>query len=492
MNLLDKMFNGKVKATATTNTKPAYVLKDSVNKANQGIILFNDSDVQHILNKSGKHAESNEYQVHYWGLIFRHTAEDGSILDICIPTVFFNYKQQVSPAHIDFELSDVDDTSDAVLPIHEMKVKEILASNFKEDIERYFQITLEPLSVAINSLHCHPGTNTNQSFSGTDLSKRAEDLGVVFPLASAENNRPNFAGIMVRKTKSNNVIAHYEYRIANGTLNQDIQYQQGRCAALISKQETRPSLILSMFGEEPKVNNYSVMKYCTMNEHFENIQSAFDQIGFEAFTDSVIPDNVELKHSQTRSMYVNPHYRENYDLFDEPYQSKQHSSNKTLSIYDSGITKKEYEDAKSNIEQFEDFKVIPLKQLEKYGFKQLMEYYEKWHIELYGKEDYDLYQELSELGDDVDIVDELVFECLTLTDSIQEYISELKETIEIYEKENNISSAQKSKIQTEYDIEQEILTYMRDGLIENGWAKSVIALKTNDEIEELYNKLTTK
>lgn len=490
MNLLDNIFKGKVKATAT-NTKPAYVLKDSVNKANQGIILFNDSDVQHILNKSGKHAESNEYQVHYWGLVFRHTAEDGSILDICIPTVFFNYKQQVSTAHIDFELSDVDDTSDAVLPIHEMKVKEILASSFKEDIERYFQITLEPLSVAINSLHCHPGTSTNQAFSGTDLSKRAEDLGVVFPLANAENNRPNFAGIMVRKTKNNNVIAHYEYRIANGTLNQDIKYQEGRCAALISKQETKPSLISSMLGVKTTVNNYSVMKYCTINEYFNNIQSAFDQIGFEAFTDTVIPDNVELKQFQTRPVYTNPYYKTEYNLFDEQY-SKPSANNKTSSIYDSGITKDEYEDAKANLEQFEDFTAIPLKQLERYGFKQLMEYYEKWHIELYGKKDDDLYRILSEAEGDVDIVEELIFECLTMIDSIQEYLSELKETVEIYEKENNISSAQKSKIQTEYDLEQEMLTYMRDGLIENGWAKSVIALKTNDQIEELYNKLTTK
>lgn len=499
MNLLDKIFGNKNKKQTTgfidTNKKPVYVLKDSINKANQGIILFNDSDVQHILNKSGKHATSNEYQVHYWGLIFRHKAEDNSILDICIPTVFFNYKQQVNPAHIDFELSDVDDTSDAILPIHEMKVKEILASNFKKDLESYFQITLEPLSVAINSLHCHPGQNTNQSFSGTDLSKKKEDLGVVFPLASAENDRPNFAGIMVRKTKNNNVIAHYEYRTANGILNEDMTYKEGRCAALISKKRTKPSLIASMLGVKTIVNNYSTMKYCSMNEHFSNIQAAFEQMEFEAFTDTVVSDNVELKQTYSRPVYNNPDYQ-HHDLFDpfiDEFDSKYNNTKPSINdtkkqeIIIVGTTKEEYEKAQSNLETFKEFAPLSLTLLELRDKEQLLEYYDKWYMALYETNDDELYRVLDEADDLIDIKDELVFECLTLIDSIQEYISELKDTIETYEEENKSKNPL-----TEDTLEQEMIEQMKNGLIENGWAKSVISLKTDDQIEELYAKLTEK
>ena len=152
------MFNSKKTTTKPTKKPVQYkpALKDTKSKSNQGIILMNDEDIQAILSKSGEHAKTNEYQVHYWSLVLRHKAADDSILDICIPTVYFNYKQTVSMAHIHFDLSDVDDMSDAVLPIHNMKVKEILDSGIITKLEANFGITLEPLGVNISSLHCHP------------------------------------------------------------------------------------------------------------------------------------------------------------------------------------------------------------------------------------------------------------------------------------------------------------------------------------------------
>lgn len=142
------------KAPKQAKVKPAF--KDQISKANQGIILFNDTDLQSILKNSGEHAISNEYQVHFWSLVFRHRAADGSILDISIPTVFYNYKQEVGVASVDFELTDVEEISTAVLPIHEMKVKEILATSFLADIESLFDIKFELMSHNLSNSHRHP------------------------------------------------------------------------------------------------------------------------------------------------------------------------------------------------------------------------------------------------------------------------------------------------------------------------------------------------
>jgi len=220
-----------------------------------------------------------------------------------------------------------------------------------------------------------------------------------------------------------------------------------------------------------------------MNEHFDNIQSAFEQMEFEAFTDTVVPDNVELK-TYSRPTYSNPHYQNH--LLDDSFYEKPSTNHAKQEVMVYGIPKEEYEEAQSNLEIFKEFTPLSLKQFELQDIEQLLEYYDKWHMELYGRNDDELYRALDEADFNIDIKDELVFECLTLIDSIQEHMFELNDTIEIYEKEN------KPKIETESDLQQEMIEHMKNGLIENGWAKSVISLKTNDEIEDLYAKLTTK
>ena len=134
-------------------TKAFKTIKDI---GNQGVVLYNSEDLKAIRDKSGPLTKSNEYQVHYWALVFRHKAADDSILDIAIPTTFYNYDQEVSGAHIDFQLSDVDDVSDAVLPIHNMKAREILDSSFQSQLEDHFGVNFEVFSSPLSNCHKHP------------------------------------------------------------------------------------------------------------------------------------------------------------------------------------------------------------------------------------------------------------------------------------------------------------------------------------------------
>ena len=222
-------------------------IKDLWTNSNQGIILIDQPSIQDIYTKSGKLAKDNEFQVHYWSLIFRFRAADQSILDICIPTVYFNYKQEVSGAAIDFSLKDVKEMSAKVEPIHNMKVNELLATPIKSELESLFNVQFESTHADFGSIHRHPGSSASQSFSGTDLDTDSDDFGVVFPFERASNDAPNFAGIMAIDDDTCN-IAHFEYRTANGTLGTDLEYVEGRCKAIIVKAPTHLSAVESIIG----------------------------------------------------------------------------------------------------------------------------------------------------------------------------------------------------------------------------------------------------
>lgn len=294
----------------SNNTLPQTTLpiliKDQNSPSNHGIILISEQAQQDIYTKSGPLAERNEFQTHYWFLNFRHVAVDNSILDIAIPTVYFNYKQTVSGAHIDFEMKDVADLSAKILPIHNMKVNELLAGNIKTKLENYFNVPFQTISVDVGSIHRHPGSSKHQSFSGTDLAKTPTDHGVVYPFGSASDNKPNFAGIMAIDSGSCNV-AHYEYRTANGTLGTDITYSKGRCCAIVYKDRTprQLSIVEQMFTKP--TNNYAKENQSLLSELDHTLLAEILlEINFKPFTDTVRPENLTA-HVATNIFSYNPY-----------------------------------------------------------------------------------------------------------------------------------------------------------------------------------------
>lgn len=287
----------KLPQVAKNNTPQVTQIKDSKSPKNQGIILISQQAMQDIYEKSGPLANSCEFQTHYWFLNLRYRAEDNSILDIAIPTVYFNYTQKVSGARIDFEMKDVAEISAKVLPIHNMKVAEILKAPFIKNLEYYFGITFEKMSVDVGSIHKHPGSSKHQSFSVTDLCTIPADHGVVYPFGTCDNDKPNFAGIMALDSKVCNV-AHYEYRTANGTLGTDISYVKGRCLAIMlnDKADNR-SIVEKFFKDEPEEKfkikeNNSIVD----SNSIQCLVRLFKELSFKPFTDTVSPTNlVETK-----------------------------------------------------------------------------------------------------------------------------------------------------------------------------------------------------
>lgn len=289
----------KVQTTLVDHVVVNTPIKDFYTTDNQGIILINGTTMQDIYKKSGPLANANEFQVHYWFLNFRFRAEDNSILDIAIPTCYFNYEQFVSGGHIDFELQDVKDLSAKLLPLHNMKTNQLIDMGIKERLEEIFNVTFEMMSMDFGSIHKHPGGSRSQSFSGTDYCKTASEPGVVFPLASASDDTPNFAGIMALDSQECNV-AHYEYRTVNGTLGTDIEYIEGRCAAFMVYPEKKDerSLIEKLLNFGSELSSKWKFKRCTEKL---SVVPAMEAIGkwlyleqsYVASTDAVIPDNVK-------------------------------------------------------------------------------------------------------------------------------------------------------------------------------------------------------
>ena len=361
----------------------------SNSQKNRGYIFVDHKNIQEIYEKSGPLAKNNEFQVHYWFLNFRYTAEDGSHIDIAVPTCYFNYEQFVTSEHIDFELTDVIPVSEALLPLHNMKVNQIMQTNLNAKINEIFGVTFEPMSVNFGTLHKHPGSSAHQSFSSTDLNvnvkTKRDSLGVVFPLATAEDDKPSFSMIIAVDGNfsggyySNSSIgianlAHSEYRIANGDIKTGLHYEKNRCIAFSIKKRTKPSLVEKMFGAK-EVSN-TVVKYnnteTSLVELEQNLASLFESLYdgvYTASTDVVLKENVKQKIAPVaKTTYkakerVGTTYYYNEDDIEEMYKSfeeeqelektKKESKNVNQYTKNMKVTEKDYNNAINKLEVYE-------------------------------------------------------------------------------------------------------------------------------------------
>lgn len=350
--------NSKSNKKTNTPALPKHVDKiiDTVNKNNMGIILKDHMVMQDIRTKSGPIADSCEYQVHYWAAIYRITNNvDNSILDICIPTCYFNYKQQSTSGHIDFELVDVEAVSVQVKPIHNMKINDLDRLGFKDRLAELFEgqdVSIEMTESDYNTIHKHPGGSRRnsydgQGFSGTDLCKNhLQETGVVFPLSSGDK-KPNFAGIMAhdggsgywdKSTPINNV-SNYEYRLVSGAITDDpnsrVTYSKGMCVAYIREPEVKQTFFKSLFVPTPESGYYKTKDIDPADsaDFFNALAEIWDNLDFTQSTDLVIPSNVTEKHSRTGFNYKhngNKHNKHNNNAKNTKSSTKDVSVQGTL------------------------------------------------------------------------------------------------------------------------------------------------------------------
>lgn len=228
---------------------------DKNNFANIGLLYWQQETLEEIAKLSGPLAVANEFQIHYWALVVRLKFTDESLIDIGFPTTIFNYIQEVSSSHIDFELKDVSKMSEALKPIHNVVTNQLLPK-LQEIFVGSEHYKVEFLSVPLNTMHRHP--TGVASFSGTDLKKDHEyNTGIVFPLKTG-NNTPTFSSIIYNNPVK---LIHTEYRTATGdTATEGIFYEKGRCATFIKDKISVPSMAERFLGHKPVDKSYLVDK----------------------------------------------------------------------------------------------------------------------------------------------------------------------------------------------------------------------------------------
>lgn len=295
--------------TTPTVESPTLLSKITDRKAlrNLGIVCFQSSDIQAITKNSGPLTTSNEYQVHYWFLNGRFKFDEKTFIDIAIPTVYFNYEQQVSVAAVDFELEDVDVMSEALQPVHNSKVAEIMANEklmaLVETLTLKFNIDITPcafewIGLNLGTIHKHPGNLS--TFSGTDLSTSVTSPGICYPFgpigSSDVLHKPSFSSIMLHKT-NRTVIGRTEYRTATSPSPKTVAYEKHRCISLIQEAAKQPGLITKFLGEQPIGMSYITTDYLT-EEHLETmgihdlILDALEDSGYTANTTFIKADNI--------------------------------------------------------------------------------------------------------------------------------------------------------------------------------------------------------
>ena len=143
------------------------------------IVIFKQSFLDEIMRKCLPKAGGSEFQFHYRGLQLKIKKPDSDHrIVITIPTVFFNFNQEVSGASVHYDLREVAEISEQIKPVSQqlakMYIKKLnnLISHFKS---KGFEVRF--IEEEIGSIHRHPG---RFGFSATDLDDNPKSPGVIY------------------------------------------------------------------------------------------------------------------------------------------------------------------------------------------------------------------------------------------------------------------------------------------------------------------------
>jgi hypothetical protein len=253
-----------------------------------GILYTTQKMIHEITAKSGPLAINNEYQVHWEGITFRLSASDNSFIDITIPTVVFNYPQEVSSAYISFDLKKVTAMREALTPLIDVKEKEAIAVFHRHisQLASQYNLTVQAVRTPLSNIHRHPGGLDR--FSGTDYDTNPTNPGIVFPFSSAAMT-PIYSSIILHNQESE--LAHTEYRVAN-KVDDNLTYYKGKCVTYCKGYTKHiPSAYSLMYQEQTSVPS---VRFGDLNDSplLSAILAIFDTVEYNPDTSCVLADNL--------------------------------------------------------------------------------------------------------------------------------------------------------------------------------------------------------
>lgn len=297
---------------ATPSTNQVKIVDQKSDK-HFALLLSTQQSIEEFQIKSGMLKPfTTEYQYHYWALVARIQIEE-EIFDIAIPTVLFNYDQEVNGSAVDFHLNDVEKASNENAATADTIANIIVESDFGKYLTETFQGQLEWMNVPMNTCHVHPGQLS--TFSGTDYCKTITDPGICFPLSEPQG-QPSFSSIICHQGADNvGKVVRTEYRHAT-KVNNDIIYKHGTCLAYwkghtIKGHKTKLGLIKSIFtgkeyDEKPDIvkphyiNKDGLLADTFADESILNqIIQEFNKLNFSPYTEDIKADRIQKFKQKT-------------------------------------------------------------------------------------------------------------------------------------------------------------------------------------------------
>jgi len=286
-------------------------VSDIKDKNLYGIHLHTQVAIERFQINSGMtNNHSVEYQHHYWAVVGRLTVPN-QVLDIAIPLVLFNYPQTVSSASVDFELIDVGERSEAVKPLAEAKVQELIDKGILAELQEATGVSDWKL-VPMNTVHKHPGRLS--SFSGTDYDKQVANPGIVFPLMRG-TAQASFSSIICH-TQQVAEFVHTEYRQFTGTEKEPGEYRHGKCMSYIRGYKIQPKKVdeqglISKIFEETPPKPYEAKSYVLKDkvavaegkELLEIIRKIWDIADYEPDVSEVKKEYIKEGYSYTQPVW---------------------------------------------------------------------------------------------------------------------------------------------------------------------------------------------
>lgn len=131
------------------DNKPITEIK---NDKDISVVLFKGKDIKDFKNKTGSLALYNEFQCHYTALVRIEEFSDGSKQYFIFPLLYYNYKQEVSSASIDFDMKEVSKIASDIFEVSKKSFLELKQrlKKFDENKNITYKMTM------FNTIHKHP------------------------------------------------------------------------------------------------------------------------------------------------------------------------------------------------------------------------------------------------------------------------------------------------------------------------------------------------
>lgn len=172
-------------------SRAGYIAQDTpVDVKNSNIlsvVLFKQSTLENIASTCLPFANASEFQVHYRSIIVRLKNATNELI-VTVPTAFFNFKQTVAHASVNFATADEGTAaenaktgSNRVIPVLLQEFPALQALKAYADHNGFEYSIVESNN---GSIHRHPG---DFSFSSIDRDKSPNEPGVIYRHLNANN-----------------------------------------------------------------------------------------------------------------------------------------------------------------------------------------------------------------------------------------------------------------------------------------------------------------